>query len=108
MPALMESEAVDTEASINSTGLIAELNEFSWKDFLPLVQTASESALLLDFDGTLAPFRLDPSKSRPWAGVVALLDAIQRTNSTRLAIVSGRPTASVMACLGMSSTPEIW
>jgi len=77
-------------------------------DFFQSVAAAAQSALLLDFDGTLAPFRIDPAKVRPWAGVVDLLEAIQQTNRTRMAIVTGRPAAKVASQLSMKTTPEIW
>ena len=32
--------------------------------------------LLLDYDGTLAPFRVDRFQARPWAGVRELLERI--------------------------------
>jgi len=34
--------------------------------------------LLLDYDGTLAPFRVDRFLARPWAGVRELLTRIQQ------------------------------
>jgi trehalose 6-phosphate phosphatase len=76
--------------------------------FFQSLTVASESALLLDFDGTLAPLRVDPSKVRPWAGVPDLLNQIQQTGRTRLAIISGRPANDVASQLGMLNPPEIW
>jgi trehalose 6-phosphate phosphatase len=76
--------------------------------FFQSVAATDESALLLDFDGTLAPFRVDPFKVRPWAGVAELLDEIQQTRRTRLAIVTGRPALDVASQLNMRNTPEIW
>jgi len=64
--------------------------------------------LLLDFDGTLAPFRRDPAKVRPWAGVTALLDGIQRAGKTRIVLISGRAAEDVTAQLGLAKTPEAW
>jgi trehalose 6-phosphate phosphatase len=78
------------------------------ESFFLSVESAEESCLLLDFDGTLAPFRVDPSRAHPWAGVAKLLDAIERTGRTRMAIVTGRPSQDVAALLGMRSIPEIW
>jgi trehalose-phosphatase len=72
------------------------------------VSKASTSALLLDFDGTLAPFRIDPSSVRPWAGVSDLLDKIQETGRTRLSIVSGRPAKDIALRLNTRELPEIW
>jgi len=77
-------------------------------DFLASLTMAAASALLLDFDGTLAPFRVDPSKVRPWAGVTGILDEIQKTGGTRVIIISGRPAADVASQLEAKITPEIW
>jgi len=77
-------------------------------DFFRSVAASAECALLLDFDGTLAPFRLDPRKVRPWAGIVGLLDRIQQAGRTRVAIVTGRPASDVASQLGLRHTPEIW
>jgi trehalose 6-phosphate phosphatase len=76
--------------------------------FFQSVAAADKSALLLDFDGTLAPFRVDPFKVRPWAGVAKLLNEIQLAGRTRLAIVTGRPARDVASQLGMRKAPEIW
>lgn len=79
-----------------------------WRDFFDILAASTSSALLLDFDGTLAPFRLDPSKVRPWAGVTSVLDQIQQTGRTRIALVSGRPAQSVAAQLNLAQSPEVW
>jgi len=76
--------------------------------FFGTLAVARDSALLLDFDGTIAPFRIDPARVRLWAGVAKLLDEILQTSDTRIVIVSGRPAKDVAARLGMTSTPEIW
>jgi trehalose 6-phosphate phosphatase len=64
--------------------------------------------LLLDYDGTLAPFRVDRFKARPWAGVRELLAEIQRQQHTRITVISGRPAGEVAQLLGLVPTPEIW
>jgi trehalose 6-phosphate phosphatase len=101
--ALMDIAEDCTEAKIEPAP-----NPLQLADFLHSIAAASESALLLDFDGTLAPFRIDPSTVRPWAGVKKLLDEIQQTKRTRLAIISGRPARDVASQLGMHNAPEIW
>jgi trehalose-phosphatase len=75
--------------------------------FLHRVSTAPQSALLLDFDGTLAPFRVDPASVHPWAGVRQLLDGICAQHRTRVAIVSGRPARQVTRQLGLQTPIEI-
>ena len=103
MPTLMECETEDASDSLELRSIDAQLD-----DFLALVAASDRSALLLDFDGTLAPFRIDPTKVKPWAGVTKLLGDIQRTGRTRIAIISGRPARDVALQLGMPSPPEIW
>lgn len=78
------------------------------ESFFRSVALADVSALLLDFDGTLAPFRVDPSKARLWTGVADLLEQIQQTGRTRLAIVTGRPAGDVASKLGTQHAIEIW
>lgn len=64
--------------------------------------------LLLDYDGTLAPFRVDRFKARPWAGVRELVRRIQRQGATRMAVVSGRPAAEVAPLLGLDPPLDVW
>lgn len=103
MPILIECETRDAGDSQDLRSIDAQLD-----DFLALVAANDQSALLLDFDGTLAPFRIDPTKVKPWVGVTKLLDAIQRTGRTRIAIISGRSARDVAFLLGMPTPPEIW
>lgn len=64
--------------------------------------------LLLDYDGTLAGFRVDRFKARPWAGVRELLTAIQRQGRTHISIISGRPPQEVAPLLALDPPVEIW
>jgi trehalose 6-phosphate phosphatase len=100
---LMELSSQEIEGARELTSQPIQL-----EDFFQSVAAAKESVLLLDFDGTLAPFRVDPSRVRPWAGVARLLDEIQHAGRTRLAIVTGRPAVDVASQVGMNRLPEIW
>jgi trehalose-phosphatase len=64
--------------------------------------------LLLDYDGTLASFRVDRFQSRPWAGVRELLTRIQRQGRTRMAVITGRPAAEIAPMLGLDPPLEAW
>ena len=64
--------------------------------------------MLLDFDGTLARFRVDRFKARPWAGVRELLGCIQEQGRTRMAVVTGRPAAEIAPLLGLEPPLEVW
>jgi trehalose-phosphatase len=73
---------------------------------------ANRALLLLDYDGTLAPFRLDRFQARPWAGVRELLNRIQEPEglsvATKIIFISGRPAAEIKPLIGLNRPPEIW
>lgn len=56
------------------------------------------SALLLDFDGSLAPIVPDPARARPLAGAVEVLDGLV-AHLALVAVVSGRPAEFLSAAL---------
>lgn len=64
--------------------------------------------LLLDYDGTLSPFRVDRFQARPWAGVRELLTAIQRQGRTRMTVITGRPAAEIAPMLALTPPLEVW
>lgn len=64
--------------------------------------------LLLDYDGTLAPFRVNRFTARPWAGVRELLARIQRQDRTRMAMITGRPAEEIAPMLGLDPPLEVW
>lgn len=63
--------------------------------------------LLLDYDGTLAPFRKDRFQARPWTGVREIVAQIQQQGSTRIAVITGRPAAEIVPLLGLQGI-EVW
>ncbi|HEY1767902.1 MAG TPA: trehalose-phosphatase [Terracidiphilus sp.] len=69
---------------------------------------AAAPLLLLDYDGTLAPFHVDRFQARPWTGVRELLNQIQNQSTTRLAVISGRPAAEIVPLLALDTPPEVW
>jgi trehalose-phosphatase len=77
------------------------------KFFESLKQSANR-ALLLDYDGTLAPFVVKRDEAFPYQGVPALLEDIMQNGRTRLVIITGRGLDDVVPLLGLEQTPEIW
>src|SRR5271157_6138519 len=63
--------------------------------------------LLLDYDGTLAPFRVDRFQARPWAGVRELLVRIERQGRTHMVVITGRSAHEIVPLLGIDLI-EIW
>jgi trehalose-phosphatase len=74
--------------------------------FLKQVEVAKHRVLLLDYDGTLAPFHANRSCATPYPEIPEFLHNIMC--HTRLIIVSGRPIGEVPSLLGMYPQPEIW
>lgn len=69
---------------------------------------AQERALLLDYDGTLAPFAADRVNAFPYAGVPPLLEQIMKTCGTRVVLISGRSAHDVPRLIGVDPLPEVW
>lgn len=76
-------------------------------DFLAQAARTKSRALLLDYDGTLAPFCLDRSHAVPYPAIPPLLEQIRACGDTRLGIVTGRRACEVIALLGIKHL-EIW
>jgi len=87
--------------------LIAEKAE-KLDRFFSTFTSGTKALLLLDYDGTLAPFRVDRFKARPWTGVRELLTRIQNQGLTRIVVVTGRPAAEIAPLLGLASPLEVW
>ena len=64
--------------------------------------------LLLDYDGTLAPFHVDRFQAVPWPGARELLQQIQDQRITRMVVVTGRPGLEIGPLLGLREPLEIW
>jgi trehalose-phosphatase len=63
--------------------------------------------LLLDYDGTLAPFHFDRTRAFPYSEVPELLAQLIGLG-TRVVLVSGRPAPELVRLSGIVPPPEIW
>jgi len=75
-----------------------------WTD----LATRHQAALLLDYDGTLAPFQADPAQACPYPGIESLLNDIGGLPNDRLIIVSGRWLNDLRPLLKLTFEPEMW
>lgn len=66
------------------------------------------SLLMLDYDGTLAPFREDRMQALPWPGVAERLDRLSTMPSVHLALVTGRSARELASLLPTQHSVEIW
>ena len=78
------------------------------EQILKAVAKAPQSLLLLDYDGTLAPFHKNRDQAFPYPGVAELLHEIIRDGHTRVVIISGRDTSETIPLLGINPPPEVW
>ncbi len=74
-------------------------------DFWERLAPAGDSSLVLDYDGTLAPFHVDRMRALPLDGVVELLTRIRDAGRTHLSIMTGRPMKELLALLGDLDIP---
>lgn len=76
--------------------------------FLQQINVAPSSALLLDYDGTLAPFHVDRSRAYPYPGAISILERIVQSGKTRVIIISGRPILELQTLLTPMNNLEMW
>ncbi|HEY4228584.1 MAG TPA: trehalose-phosphatase [Thermoanaerobaculia bacterium] len=77
--------------------------------FFRRLGSAPHRGLLLDFDGTIAPFAADRSLAAPYPGIRSRLRAlVLAPRPTRVAIVSGRGLADLRARAAIEPPVELW
>jgi trehalose 6-phosphate phosphatase len=68
---------------------------------------APQRLLMVDYDGTLAPFHPDPARALPYPGLPALLERLAG-QGTRVVVVTGRPADQCSELLAVHFPLEIW
>lgn len=64
--------------------------------------------LILDYDGTLAPFSQNPDNVHPYPGVYERIEKIMASGSTKVVILSGRDLKGLMELVKINPRPELW
>ncbi len=64
--------------------------------------------LLLDYDGTLAPFTTQRSQALPYPGVREALAVLPVKGPGRYVVITGREVADIEPLLNIDPLPEIW
>jgi trehalose 6-phosphate phosphatase len=75
------------------------------RGFWSEVRAARHRCLVLDYDGTLAEFRVDRMMAFPAPGIVDLLLRIRDSGRTSLSIMTGRPVSELLQLLGDLGVP---
>jgi len=86
---------------------ISETTPHKISDFIAKVASASSRALLLDYDGTLAPFSADRHHAAPYPAIPGLLSRMRNLTNTRLVVVTGRRAHEAATLLGLKDI-EVW
>lgn len=76
--------------------------------FFRRLRSAGERLLMLDYDGTLAPFREERDAAVPHPGVRPLLARLVGAGHTRVVVVSGRALDDLRPLLAVDPEPEMW
>ncbi|HXE91647.1 MAG TPA: trehalose-phosphatase [Terriglobales bacterium] len=82
--------------------------EFDLESFYRKLRRAPRRLLMLDYDGTLAPFRAQRDQAIPYPGVREALDDLLALDRDRVVIISGRAVADVLPLLGLRHSVELW
>ncbi len=92
---------LDTVTDLNSSQIASS--------FFDNLRKADGSLLLLDYDGTLAPFVEDRHKAFPAPGVKEAIQNILSSSSRhRVVIVTGREANDALKLLGLTDSIEVW
>jgi len=78
------------------------------ESILERVSSAPQSLLMLDYDGTIAPFRKNREEAVPYPGFTLLLQEIVCTGRTRVVVISGRDANELVPLLEIEPRPEVW
>lgn len=81
---------------------------FRLSEFLARIPKAGSRVLMLDYDGTLAPFQVRPDRAVPYSGVTSALRNLMEEGATRVVIISGRRAEELVPLLALEPHPEIW
>jgi len=77
------------------------------QSFWTSLSKAEKRVLFLDYDGTLAPFRIKRDEAIPYDGVIEVIKRII-SGGTRVVIVTGRGVNELPSLLNITPLPEIW
>jgi trehalose 6-phosphate phosphatase len=76
--------------------------------FFGRLRQAPCRALLLDYDGTIAPFTAERRNARPYPVVMDLLGKIVNCGYSRVVMITGRSAKDLKSLLDGGPCPEIW
>jgi trehalose-phosphatase len=76
-------------------------------DLWERARSSPERYLILDYDGTLAPFRTNRMDAVPAPGALEALKAIRDSETTKLTMLTGRPVRELVELVGDLGVPMV-
>ena len=76
------------------------ISDLDRKSILENFKNASSKLILLDYDGTIVPFRDHPEKAIPDEDIIRLIRCLSEVKNTEIVIVSGRDKSTLQNWLG--------
>jgi trehalose-phosphatase len=83
-------------------------DHFDLDSFFTNLEKSQKPILLLDYDGTLAPFKVKRDEAVPYPGIREILNRILNADHTHVVVISGRRVSDVTDLLKLDIQPEIW
>lgn len=97
---MVEDGPDSNEASATPSGALAP--------FFRRLGNARRRVLMLDYDGTLAPFVIERDRALPYPGVREILNDILRAGGCEVWLISGRSISDLLPLVDLESTPGVW
>lgn len=72
------------------------------------LSNAENKVLMLDYDGTLAPFVIERNRAKPYPFVPEILNRIIKAEKSKVIVISGRSAGEVADLLALECDIEIW
>lgn len=76
--------------------------------FYSRLAQAKSRVLVLDYDGTLAPFRVERLNATPYPGIRERITRLIEGGQTRIVMISGRSLDDLLTLLTINPLPELW
>lgn len=77
------------------------------EDFFSQLSKSKDALLILDYDGTLAPFVQNPQEAYPYPGVMERIQMIMQDPSAKVVILSGRALGDLTPLISLCPLPEL-
>ena len=103
MPNTTDPWTQDLPHSMRASSAKAILTEFMGR-----FAASRDSALLVDYDGTLAPFQALRDRAYPYPGVEPILEKIIQCSKSRVIVLTGRPVRELQTLFRPFHNLEVW